>query len=442
MSAISVSLAEWQQVGPEERRELGGWSFGADREARELAARLTERGLVEVLELASGLRVRASSFVGRIQLGDLSLTVTPKLNGAPFLNLLRYAYGLRDLDLHQDARYSTLTNHFQDLLIHQLAAETEELLRTGLHRDYVRRQEELASPRGRIDFSNFVRTWTPIRTTLPCAYHPRNDDHVLNRALLAGLAKAHELSTDLDLRARLMRLIQTLRETVELEGLTLDLLRKARTRLDRRVIAYESSLTVIELLLAGEGVSFEHAEERVSLPGFLFDMNRFFQRLLSRFLHDYLAGYEVEDEFRLKEMFTYDPMRNPLGRRSPVQRPDFLIRRNSDVVAVIDAKYRDLWETRLPRDMLYQLALYALGRKGAQKSAVILYPTLNSSARDQAVLIREPARGHPLAEVIVRPIDLTHLEALLRVHDRPSELQKQRLAAEWAFGRERRQVTA
>ncbi len=400
-----------------------------------MAAELTMRGPIEVLELAAGLRVKATSFVGRIQLGNLGITVTPKISGAPFLHLLRYAYGFRNLELHQDAGYSTLTNHFQDLLIHQLAAEAEELLRAGLHRDYVRRQEELASPRGRIDFGDFVRTWSPSRVTLPCAYHPRNDDHDLNRALLAGLAKAYELTTDSDLRARLMRLIQTLQETVGMQSLTHDMVRKAQARLDRRVIAYKSSLTVIELLLSAEGVSLEDEEERVTLPGFLFDMNRFFQQMISRFLHDYLAGFIIEDEFRLKEMFTYDPLRNPLGRRSPVQRPDFLIQRDAKIVAVIDAKYRDLWETRLPRDMLYQLALYALGRKGTQKTAVILYPSLNPSARDQAVFIREPARGHPLAEVIVRPIDLMQLEALLRTRDRPAELQKQRLATEWVFGK-------
>ncbi|MEX2382118.1 MAG: hypothetical protein WD490_07030, partial [Opitutales bacterium] len=308
---------------------------------------------------------------------------------------------------------------------------------TGLHREYVRRQEELASPRGRIDFGNFVRTWSPSRVTLPCVHHPRNDDHVLNRALLAGLAKAHEVATDFDLRARLMRLIQTLRETVKLEALTLDLVRKARTQLDRRVIAYESSLTVIELLLSGEGISLEGEQERVNLPGFLFDMNRFFQQLVSRFLHDYLEGYAVEDEFRLKEMFSYDPFRNPLSRRSPVQRPDFLIRRRSKIAAVVDAKYRDLWETSLPRDMLYQLALYALGSKGTQKTAVILYPTLNASARDQAIFIRDPSTGHPLAEVILRAIDLVQLERVLREKGWTANRQKQRLATEWVFGRER-----
>ena len=57
-------------------------------------------------------------------------------------------------------------------------------------------------------------------------------------------------------------------------------------------------------------------------------MNRFFQALISRFLHDHLQGYEIKDEYRLKELFYYDPHRNPQKRRAPVQKPDFVIRRN------------------------------------------------------------------------------------------------------------------
>jgi 5-methylcytosine-specific restriction enzyme subunit McrC len=94
-----------------------------------------------------------------------------------------------------------------------------------------------------------------------------------------------------------------------------------------------------------------------------------------------------------------------------------VIRHGQRIAAILDAKYRDLWEKALPREMLYQLSLYALGRSVHRRKAVILYPSLTSAAREQAILIREPVNGLAEAEVILRPVTLLLMEQLLRGKD-------------------------
>ena len=184
-------------------------------------------------------------------------------------------------------------------------------------------------------------------------------------------------------------------------------------------------------------MSLDDTSGRVRLPGFLFDMNRFFQALISRFLHDHLESYEVQDEYRLKELFRYDPELNPRRRRAPVQKPDFVIRRGGQVAAILDAKYRDLWEKPLPREMLYQLALYALGQAEEKRKAVILYPTLTSDASDQVIHLCDPSTGTFQAQVILRPINLLELELLLRKKDWKSSRQKLVLAHQLSFGKKK-----
>jgi 5-methylcytosine-specific restriction enzyme subunit McrC len=433
MNGTHVTLREWETLRPDYGTPLAHRTLDNDG-ARELAEQLSKAGVLEVLELGRGLEIRATSFIGRLRLGEITVTIQPKLSGAPFINLLRYAYDLRNLDLYKPVGYATEKWAFQDLLIQQLAAEVAELLARGVHREYERTRAELANPRGRIDFDRFVGMAHQSRAVLPCAYHPRTEDTLLNQVVLAGLVHARYFVVNPDLRAHLVRLAKTLSADVSFRQLSMTSLGAARQTVDRRTIAYIPALMIIHLLLRTEGMSLDGEETRLQLPGFLFDMNRFFQALISRFLHDHLEGCEIQDEYWLRDLFSYNPELNPRRRRAPTQRPDFLIRHNRQITAILDAKYRDLWETSLPREMLYQLALYALGQTGDKRKAVILYPTLTGEASDQAIYLHDPSTGVPQAQVILRPINLLELESLLRSSDKESGRRKVNLAHQLSFG--------
>lgn len=436
MTPASVSLSEWETVAPVRGSVLAGLGFEGDQAVRTLAENLTSLNQLEVFELARGLELRATSFVGRVTLGSIEVTVHPKISGTPLLKLFRYAYGLRDLQLYGGASYSTTHGSFQDLLIQQLAEEVQELVTRGLHRDYLPSSENLASPRGRIDFACFVRNTLSGANSLPCIHHPRSEDTLLNQVLLAGVLLGSRLTTDLNLRTRMRRLSKILGSTVSLVELDAITLREAWRSLDRRKQACESALKLVGLLLESAGVSLSGESARLHLQGFLFDMNRFFQSLLSRFLREHLPGFEVQDEHQLKGMFAYDPLQNPQGRKAPTPRPDFVITQGASIVAVVDAKYRDLWDKALPPAMLYQLAIYALGHNQAERMAAIIYPSLNAQASEQSITIQEAVKGVVRASVELRPVNLLLLNNLLQEGSGP-EMRRRRIrfAHQLAFGR-------
>jgi 5-methylcytosine-specific restriction enzyme subunit McrC len=432
-------MREWETWAP--RSGSKGWDvfLGDGTPAQQTARELTREGRLSVIETRHGLAIDATSFVGRIRLGDVIITVQPKLHGLPLWNLMRYAFDLRALHRYDDAAYEAEPDAFQDVVIARLVDEATQLIARGLHRTYGAREEALSSPRGRIDFVARARRTTQT-ATLPCRYHVRSEDCLVNRVLRAGIALSARLASDAELSVSCRRLEAQLGETVGLVDLnpaTFSRLAAEQSRLTR---AYVPAFELVHLLADSSGIGLDRGGEGAALPGFLFDMNHFFQRLLSRFLHDALPGYAVSDEESLFGMMRYAPAHNPRGKRSPAPRPDFIVRRAGRVVAMLDAKYRDLWEHDLPREMLYQLAIYALSRETTDAAAstatsVILYPTLATGAREARIEIRDPVRGRERAAVALRPVDMRMLSRLVALPPTSTSADAQRqFAHQMCFG--------
>ena len=435
MNDLDINLQEWQVYSPDPGTDLEGVSLGENTSARSLAEELTESGKLVILELIKGLSIQTTSYVGSVNLGPIHIKVHPKITGMPLLNLLRYAYRLRNLTLLPQTIYGTGAQTFQDLLIHQLVAEVTELISRGVQREYLRTKQPLTRPRGRIDFQTYLRKAGTTTSSLPCIHHPRLENSLINQIMLSGLYLGVSQTEDLLLKAQLRRLIQLLELSVTPARLEWEIFERAKSKLDRRTAAYRPVFSIIEILMKSEGITFDGRHTDLALPGFLFDMNRFFQALILRFLQENMEGYKLQDEYTLKGTMAYIPGHNPRNRRSPEPRPDYAVLKNSNVVALLDAKYRDLWEKKLPREMLYQLSMYALSQKICG-TAVILYPTTLDVARESKIAIYDPVYRNQKAQVILRPVNLLYFEKMITSpRGFQNHREKQKYARYMAFGR-------
>lgn len=428
----TLDLLEWQRATPESHEELRNLDLGLEPRERAFVARLAQQPMVAVQELRDGVTVGTTSYVGSVRMGQLTLRIAPKLTGRPFSELLNYAVGW-PVGLLPKHDVALTTSAFQDLIVSRLASEAARLLAEGIYRAYKTRRYSLANPRGRILFSRLARE--PLTTdTLPCRFNERHEDVLPNRVLLAGLNLAARLAVAPDVKSRVLRLMATLTGRVRAVALTQDTFRALRRTASRLTSAYETAFSLIRLLVAGSGVGLVGGAERAELAGYLLDMNRLFQDALERFLREWLEGATVVPQYRLRDVFRYDPGFNPRQQRSPTLKPDYVLWRRGRVVAVADAKYRDLWEQSLPADMLYQLSVYALSQAHC-RTAVILYATTNHAAREARIAIADPIRGEPRARVVLRPVCLPVLADLVgRKRTAADDRRRHEYAAQLAYG--------
>ena len=429
----SIKLSEWETLGPDECADLAGRFLDASAGVRHVVKRLTESNLLGLTELRRGLQINAYSHVGRIRVGDLNVTVLPKIKGTSLLSLVRYAYGFRRLKLISDSTHLVDQCGFEDLLISQLNAEVQELISRGLLRAYIATSERLSSPRGRIDLRRMALDGGTVTATLPCVHYPRIEDTLLNRALMAGLRLAATMASVVDLRRESRRLASLMEEQVSplrLDGIVLE---RAARQMNRLTTAYSSALSIIRLLVEAQGVVLEGQPTSTTLPGFLFDMNAFFQALVSRFLRDNLSGHSVRDEHGLKGMMRYNPKFNPQRRQSPTPRPDYVVTQQGTLCSILDAKYRDLWEKELPREMLYQLVVYAISHRQRPQSS-ILYPTTDGRAKEARIDITDPIFGKFLGQVCLRPVLLPLLEKMVIANTSLACRERATYAYQLAFG--------
>ena len=240
---------------------------------------------------------------------------------------------------------------------------------------------------------------------------------------------AIRLTEDVNLQGELRRLVALLQEDVSFITVDRYVLKQLERENNKLITAYKPSVDIIRMLFQSEGTSLDEGDPQIQLQGFLFDMNRFFQELLSRFLTENLSNATVLEQYRLTDMLSYLPHYNPQGRRAPVLRPDFVIEGDDRATSILDAKYRDLWGNQLPPSMLYQLGMYALSEKSGMKAA-IFYPTIKKDSREQIIEITDPY-GRDRAQIILRPVNLLYLEKLISNLDENEWSTKASTFAHW-----------
>ena len=146
------------------------------------------------------------------------------------------------------------------------------------------------------------------------------------------------------------------------------------------------------------------------------------------------------DDANYWELFRYLP--GFAGTKTPPRpRPDYVISRGRKVVAIADAKYRDLWQHDLPGGNAVSVERLCALSQANCTSAAILYPSSSPAAREIRLAISDPADGGARGLVCLRPV---HIGKLLKlITSSVADSRHARYAHYLVFGtQDRSQATA
>jgi 5-methylcytosine-specific restriction enzyme subunit McrC len=310
-----------------------------------------EADAISCLELAVATRtfvpgvweIAATSKIGVARIGDLQVTVRPKLGIHRLIFLMGYAQSpnfWRDWTVELDPAadlFSAVADAF--------ARQAVRALDQGLLHGYQTVEESLPVLRGRVREAEQISRRFARMIPLEVRYDDFTADIAENQVLLAAVHRLLGLpGLSRAARRTLLRLRLQLADVTPLARGS-QLPRWQPSRLNAR---YQPALRFAELILSAN--SFEQRIGSLAVTGFVFDMWRIFEDFVCVALREAMARYGGRSELQ---------HRTHLDEAEAVaMRPDYVWSRGGAIRVVADAKYKAEKPAGFPQADLYQLLAY------------------------------------------------------------------------------------
>lgn len=305
--------------------------------------------------------------------------------------MMAYAFGAMR-DEGRDRIASEPFDHLHDLLAEILVRGVGAEVKRGLHHDYRRNREDLATVRGRIDITGTIATRSTVKGRLVCEFDEYEIDTPHNRVLksvIVLLIRSGQIATSR--KGSLRRLLPYLNEVTLIAPTSI---RWATLTYDRADARYRMLMGVCELIV--RGLLPTRASGSTDLSAWISDDAM--STLYERFLREYYAFHHPELSPRASHVaWDYDHASTAGAAQLPAMRTDVTLRRGGRVL-IIDAKFysqtlQSRWEKEtIHSGNLYQMLAYVknadIDRSGAVSGLLLYARTSASTQPDLDVMIQ------------------------------------------------------
>jgi 5-methylcytosine-specific restriction enzyme subunit McrC len=417
---IRRSLLEWQSLPYGDGDEqIPTWA--ADRlvtaaSRSPLAGKANERILEHGRHALSARQV-----VGVIAAKDCTLEILPKIdaqNGADeaeergllrskLVHMLAVALDL-EIDTGAMTELGWQRETLLEVLIKVFADKLSDALRQGMPRRYVPQEDDLAALRGKLDITRQFTTLAATPQRLACRFDELSPDMPLNQVMKATVDRLLKVSASRENQRRLTELSFAY---ADISRINVSTVKWDEIHLDRTNSRWRDLLTLARLLMGNRfQTSSMGQDEGFSL---LFEMNTLFEEFVGRMMKRALAGTGLSVSLQGGRLFCLEDEQD--GRRTFQTRPDIMIRRGSDVVHIIDTKWKrisakiDDPKQGVSQSDVYQMMAY--GQVYGCPCLTLIYPH-NSALMGPAGVLSSNLIGASDQRLHTVSVDLNDLSGL------------------------------
>lgn len=306
------------------------------------------------------------------------------------IEMLKCLVGFRHIKT-SNANLLTERMPLMEVFIQQFLLAVGEIVKRGLRSDYVARQDNLFTFRGRLLVAQQISQNLVRRDRFFNEYDEFSQDRAENRLIHTALRHVLNMCRSQE-NQRIARELSFIFADVPLsKDVALDV---QRIRLDRGMVYYEPAIDWAKLILQGlspiSGIGKHHA------PSLLFPMAAVFEAYVEKHLARQLRG-----DYVLKSQASSQHLVAHTGQRWFRLKPDLLIKQRQSTCLVLDTKWKLLDAAKNNGREKYQLSqgdfyqLYAYGQHylDGNGDIVLIYPKTESFTEPLPVFDFPKANG-------------------------------------------------
>ncbi|RYD84452.1 MAG: restriction endonuclease [Verrucomicrobiaceae bacterium] len=422
---IRRTVLEWQSLRHGEAEDcIPDWA--ADRlSAVAKSSPLGGKEGARVLE--QGRRqLRAQQVVGVIAAEGCSLEILPKIDfegevegGASIAQTRKQLVHMLAVALDMEIASGAVTDlgwqreNLLEILIGLFSRKLADAVRQGMPKRYLAHEEDLPALRGKLDVVPQFTRLAASPDRLACRFDALSYDFVLNQIMKAAVMQLLRISRS---EQNLRRLRELALVYADISDQPVAQLQWDAVILDRTNVRWRELINLAKLLL---GERFQTTSSGVG-RGFslLFEMNTLFEEYIARTLRRALSGTDFKVHAQGGGLFCLQHVQSGALRFKTA--PDILVRRNGQVVMVIDTKWKRLStqiddkKRGVAQSDIYQMMAY--GRVYGCAELMLLYPHHRGLDRPEGKLDVHRVRGGN-DMLTTATVDVsTRVEMLNRIH--------------------------